>query len=114
MAHLTTLQKVAALLAAVYGMTAMVGGTIGYLKADSVASLVAGGVSGILLIAGAGLVFVRPGIGLGLAILVSLGLVGRFASVVIRTQDIGVVAIIMISDGLLVIVISLLAMLKRR
>jgi uncharacterized membrane protein (UPF0136 family) len=62
----------------IFGVLTMAGGLMGYLKKASTASLVAGGISGILLIA-AGLLLrdkVNPGLILGGV--VSVALVGRF------------------------------------
>lgn len=53
--------KVAAALAALYGIVAIVGGTIGYAVAGSVASIIAGGASGLLLILCAvGTIYFKP------------------------------------------------------
>ncbi len=101
-----------------YGLVALVGGIIGYVKASSTASLVAGGVSGILLLLCAVGVFRLPiwsAIG---AIIISLLLLGRFGSYVIHHFNMeqltgertGVVALIMTIGGILVIITSSLAL----
>lgn len=62
----------------IFGALTIIGGLIGYMKAGSMASIIAGGVAGLLLI-GAGVLFAthtQPGLILGL--IVSLGLAGRF------------------------------------
>lgn len=69
----------------VFGVLTLVGGIMGYVKAKSVASLVAGGVCGVLLIVGA-LLIVRSSwqIGAALDLLVSLALLGRFGPALFR------------------------------
>lgn len=63
----------------VFGLITLAGGVQGFLSAGSKASLIAGGVSGVLLLLAGGLVQtgkVMPGLILGL--IVTLGLAGRF------------------------------------
>ena len=62
----------------IFGLLTIVGGVIGYVKASSTASIIAGGISGIALIAAA---FLLPGnapLGLIIAGIVSIALAGRF------------------------------------
>ncbi len=66
------------------GVVMIAGGLMGYLKARSVASLVAGAISGLLLIVGAILLAGHPQGGLGLALLVCLALAGRFVPALLR------------------------------
>ena len=69
----------------VFGLLTIVGGVMGYVKAGSTASLVAGSVSGILLLLAA---FLLPGnlvVGLVLAAVVSIALAGRFVPAFIKT-----------------------------
>lgn len=70
-----------------YGLVAFVGGVIGFVKAKSKASLIAGIVSGLLLGTASGLVssgFVRLGGGLGAVIAVAL--IGRFLPAFMKTK----------------------------
>ena len=70
----------------VFGLLTLAGGIMGYVKANSLASLVAGGLSGILLIAGALMMAsnARPILmGLGL---ISLVLAIRFVPAFINTM----------------------------
>lgn len=67
-----------------FGVITLVGGVMGYVKARSTASLVAGGVSGLLLIVGALLIPRAWQAGLILDGLVSLALLGRFAPALFR------------------------------
>ena len=69
----------------VFGLFTIVGGVMGYVKAGSTASLIAGSVSGILLLLAA---FLLPGqavAGLVLAAVVSILLAGRFVPAFIKT-----------------------------
>ncbi len=70
---------------ALFGLLTLVGGVMGYVKAKSTASLVAGGVSGLLLIFGAFLIFHHYERGGGaLLLLISLALLGRFTPALLR------------------------------
>ena len=104
-----TSHKVAAGLALVYGLVALVGGLIGFIKAGSVASLVAGGGSGVILLVGAALVGKKPKAGLIIALVLSLLLVGRFASAALKSGA-SPVAIVMIVGGLAVLIAAGLAL----
>ena len=69
----------------IFGLLTIVGGVMGYVKAGSTASLVAGSVSGILLLLAA---FLLPGnlaVGLALAAVVSVALAGRFVPAFMNT-----------------------------
>lgn len=71
----------------VFGILTIVGGTMGYVKAKSRPSLIAGGASGILLLVAAGLMnstYFQVGVILGL--IISLALAGRFVPAFIRTR----------------------------
>lgn len=68
----------------VFGLLTLVGGVMGYVKAHSAASLIAGGVSGALLITSA---LLLPGYlraGLIMALIVSLALAGRFIPALVQ------------------------------
>ena len=63
----------------VFGFLTLVGGVIGFLKAKSRASLIAGGICGLALIAAGALVaWDRINYGLILGLLVSVALAGQF------------------------------------
>jgi uncharacterized membrane protein (UPF0136 family) len=69
----------------IFGLLTIVGGVIGYVKAGSTISIIAGAVSGIALIVAA---FLLPGnvaLGLALAGLVSILLAGRFIPAFMKT-----------------------------
>jgi uncharacterized membrane protein (UPF0136 family) len=120
---MTTSLRVAAILIAVYGLVALIGGTIGFVKAGSVASLIAGGGSGVILLVSAALVMKKPDgadaglprnarVGLIIALVVSLLLIGRFASTL--RNGASPVAIVMISGGLVALVASARALARAR
>jgi len=78
----------------VFGILTIAGGVIGYVKAGSTASIIAGSISGLLLVIAA---FLLPGqalIGLTIGFFVSLLLAGRFVPGFFRTGR-------MMPDGLM-------------
>ncbi len=62
----------------VFGLLTIAGGVLGYVKAGSTASIIAGSISGILLIVAALLLPTHAVVGLALGIVVSLLLAGKF------------------------------------
>jgi uncharacterized membrane protein (UPF0136 family) len=69
----------------IFGLLTIVGGVIGYVKAGSTASIIAGSISGIALIVAA---FLLPGnvvLGLAIAGLVSILLAARFIPAFMKT-----------------------------
>lgn len=108
---MTMIHKLAISLAGAYGAIALVGGTMGFVKAGSVASLVAGGVSGLVLIGSAVVARRRPKPGLAVACLLSVLLIGRFASGLFAEGGPSPVALVMVIGGLAVLITSLLALL---
>jgi uncharacterized membrane protein (UPF0136 family) len=104
------IQSVALGVVAGYGALTLLGGIIGYATAKSRASLIAGGVSGLLLMGSAALALTQPGLGLSIAAAVSAGLVYRFAKAALSKKRANGVAIAMIGGGLAVLVVSGLAL----
>lgn len=72
----------------VFGVLTIAGGIVGYVKAKSRASLIAGGVAGALLLVSGYLTGTtgRPGLLLGLGL--SLMLAGRFVGTFIKTRKV--------------------------
>lgn len=64
----------------IYGVLVAAGGVLGYVKANSTPSLIAGGIAGLLLI-GSGLAMLKGPyqVGWWLALIVAILLLGRFA-----------------------------------
>ena len=72
----------------IFGLLTIVGGVIGYVKAGSTASIVAGSISGILLLFAAYLLPGNLALGLALAALVSIALAGRFVPIFIKSGQV--------------------------
>lgn len=69
----------------VFGILTILGGIIGYAKAGSMASIIAGSITGILLLVAAYLLPANAVAGLALGLIVSLLLAGRFIPNFIQT-----------------------------
>jgi uncharacterized membrane protein (UPF0136 family) len=69
----------------VFGVLTIAGGIVGYVKAGSVASIIAGSITGVLLIVAAFLLPEHRAIGLATAFLISLLLAAQFVPKFIRT-----------------------------
>jgi len=69
----------------IFGLLTIVGGVIGYVKAGSMASIIAGSISGIALIVAAWLLPGNLALGLAIAGLVSILLAGRFIPAFMKT-----------------------------
>jgi len=82
---------------------------MGYVKARSQASLIAGGVSGLLLIAGAWLASSQPVAGLVMVCIVSAALVARFARGALGKRA-STVAYVMLGGGIVVLVTAGMAL----
>jgi uncharacterized membrane protein (UPF0136 family) len=96
----------------VFGAFTVLGGVMGYVKAQSMASLVAGGISGLLLIAAAVLLKGNATAGLVLGGVVALALTRHFGPTFISTgkwMPGGVVAIL----SVVAIVMTILTFIKR-
>jgi uncharacterized membrane protein (UPF0136 family) len=116
MGAVSTRHKVAAGLAAVYGVISIAGGIIGYLVAGSIPSIVAGSIAGILLIlCAAGTLYFRPLWCLLGAAIVSIALLARFLPPVVEylrgnAETVGTPAVVMAVGGLVVLFASALAL----
>jgi uncharacterized membrane protein (UPF0136 family) len=69
----------------VFGALTILGGIVGYLKAGSVASIIAGSITGVLLLVAAFLLPEHRMIGLATALIVSLLLAAQFVPKFLRT-----------------------------
>lgn len=69
----------------IFGILTIAGGIIGYVKAASVPSLIAGGITGILLVVAAFLLPEHRAAGLATAFIVSLLLAAQFVPKFLRT-----------------------------
>jgi len=69
----------------VFGILTIAGGVLGYVKAGSMASIVAGSISGVLLLLAAWLMPEHQAAGLIIALIVSLLLAGQFIPKFFRT-----------------------------
>jgi uncharacterized membrane protein (UPF0136 family) len=117
---LSTPHLIAAGVTALYGVISLTGGIIGYVKANSLISLLAGGVAGILLLLCAAGIFRQvPGSAVGGGV-VGLALLGRFAAKLSQEREQlgeflgttgGITAVVMVAGGALVLILSIIAML---
>jgi uncharacterized membrane protein (UPF0136 family) len=69
----------------IFGVLTVVGGVIGYVKAGSVASIIAGSITGVLLLVAAFLLSDHRAAGLATAFIISLLLAAQFVPKFIRT-----------------------------
>ena len=69
----------------IFGILTIAGGIVGYVKAGSMPSIIAGSITGILLVIAAWLLPEHRAAGLGTALIVSLVLAGQFVPKFIRT-----------------------------
>lgn len=95
-----------------FGILTIAGGVLGYVKAGSTASIIAGSISGILLLVAAFLLPDRLVAGLAVGFIVSLLLAGRFIPIFIRSGKImpaGMMSIL----SLIGLVMALVAWMKK-
>ena len=71
----------------IFGLLTIIGGVIGYVSKGSMASIIAGSISGILLLVGAFLLGNNPTIGLAVVGIVSILLAGRFIPAFMKSGD---------------------------
>ena len=69
----------------VFGLLTILGGIIGYVKAGSIASIIAGSITGVLLLVAAFLLPEHRMVGLATALIVSLLLAAQFIPKLLRT-----------------------------
>ncbi|HEV3394286.1 MAG TPA: TMEM14 family protein [Chthoniobacterales bacterium] len=96
----------------VFGALTIIGGVIGYVKAGSMASIIAGAISGILLLIAGWILPNNRTIGLAIAFVVSLLLATQFVPKLIRTGKVmpaGLMSILSVIG----IVVAIAAWLKK-
>ena len=98
---MTSLQKTVAGLAVGYGLVSLIGGIIGFVTKGSLVSMVAGGVSGAVLLFGAYLLPRKPKAALSTLLLISLTLTVRFVLASTKAGP-SSIAVVMILGGSLV------------
>jgi uncharacterized membrane protein (UPF0136 family) len=89
----------------VFGVLTILGGIVGYVKAGSVASIIAGSITGVLLLVAA---FVLPEhrmVGLATALIVSLLLAAQFIPKLLRTGRVMPAGIMSVLSAIGVIVV---------
>jgi len=96
----------------VFGILTIAGGIVGYMKANSTASIIAGSISGVLLLVAAFLLPGQPLLGLTIAFLISVLLAGYFVPGYLRTGKIMPGAIMAVLS-LLGIVCAIVAWLRK-
>jgi len=92
----------------IFGLLTILGGVMGYVRAGSTASIIAGSVSGILLLAAAFLLPNNVVVGLVLAGLVSILLAGRFLPAFLKTGSLmpaGLMAVLSVI-GVVVVILT--------
>jgi uncharacterized membrane protein (UPF0136 family) len=88
----------------VFGLLTIAGGVLGFVKAKSRASLIAGSLSGVLLLAAGYVVGSSRTLGLVLGLVISVALLGRFGMTFRRSRKMmpaGVMTILALAGGLL-------------
>ncbi len=96
----------------IFGLLTIAGGVMGYVKAGSTASIIAGTISGVLLLLAAFLLPQQLTVALILAALVSIALAGRFVPAFLQTGKMmpaGMMSILSVIG----IVMAILAWLKK-
>ncbi|MDB4934672.1 MAG: hypothetical protein JWP87_1644 [Labilithrix sp.] len=96
----------------VFGVLTIAGGILGFVKAKSRASLIAGTVSGVLLLVAGYEVSARGTVGLVIGLVVSLALAARFGAGFQRTRKVmpaGLMALL----GFVGVIVTVLGLLER-
>lgn len=96
----------------IFGLLTIVGGVIGYVKAGSTASIIAGAISGIVLIVAAYLLPGNVALGLILAGVVSVALAGRFIPAFMKTGKM-MPAGLMAALSLIGVIMAIVAWIKK-
>jgi len=92
----------------VFGALTIVGGIVGYVKAGSVASIIAGSITGVLLLVAAFLLPEHRRVGLATALIVSLLLAAQFIPKLLRTGRVmptGIMSLLSVI-GIIVVIVA--------
>jgi uncharacterized membrane protein (UPF0136 family) len=112
MRYLSEMLNAARLYFYIFGALTAAGGLMGFLKAQSKASLIAGAVSGLLLAVSGYLIPVKTTPGLVMGMVVSLLLLGRFLPAYLK-KGVAMPAVPMIVLSVVGIVFAIVALVKR-
>ena len=96
----------------IFGALTIVGGIVGYVKAGSLPSMIAGGITGVLLLVAGSLMSSHRLIGLATALVVSLLLAAQFVPKFVRTAKMmpaGLMSILSVIG----IIVAIIAWLKK-
>jgi uncharacterized membrane protein (UPF0136 family) len=96
----------------IFGLLTIVGGVIGYVKAGSTASIIAGSISGIALIVAAFLIPGNVALGLIIAGVISLALAGRFIPAFMQTGKV-MPAGLMSALSVIGVIVAIVAWIKK-
>jgi uncharacterized membrane protein (UPF0136 family) len=96
----------------IFGLLTIVGGVIGYVKAGSTASIIAGAISGIALLVAAFLIPGNPALGLIIAGIVSVALAARFIPAFMNTGKMMPAGLMAVLSGIGVIM-AIVAWIKK-
>jgi uncharacterized membrane protein (UPF0136 family) len=94
-----------------FGVLTIAGGVVGFLKAKSNASLIAGGIAGVALLVSGYLASTKGSLGFVVGLVISLALAGRFVSAFVKTRKVmpaGMMSVL----SVLGIVLTALALMK--
>lgn len=92
----------------VFGILTIVGGIVGYVKAGSVASIIAGSITGVLLLVAAFLLPEHRMVGLASALIISLLLAAQFMPKLLRTGRVmpaGIMSLLSVI-GIIVVIVA--------
>jgi uncharacterized membrane protein (UPF0136 family) len=92
----------------IFGVLTILGGIVGYVKAGSVASIIAGSITGILLLVGAFLLPEHRAAGLVTALIISLLLAAQFIPKLLRTGRVmpaGIMSLLSVI-GIIVVIVA--------
>ena len=92
----------------VFGVLTILGGIVGYVKAGSVASIIAGSITGVLLLVAAFLLPEHRMVGLATALIISLLLAAQFIPKLLRTGRVmpaGIMSLLSVI-GIIVVIVA--------